>query len=131
MTHQIRNRMLASAAILAVPLVLAAQTFLWAPSVLAASGDPDAAKKYETEADELIAKDDYKSGEIELKNAVKASPDDGRLRLKLADLEIQMNDIDGAQIELKAARDHGGDESKIVPTRFCKTFRSVTISRTM
>ena len=115
MTHQIRNRMLASAAMLAVPLVLAAQTFLWAPSALAASGDPDAAKKYETEADQLIAKDDLKSAEIELKNAVKALPDDGRLRLKLADLEIQMNDIEGAQIELKAARDHGGDESKIVP----------------
>src|ERR1700761_5420660 len=113
MTHQIRNRMLASAAMLAVPLALAAQTILWAPSALAASSDPDAAKKYETEADQLIAKDDLKSGEIELKNAVKASPDDGRLRLKLADLEIQMNDIEGAQIELKQAREHGGDEAKI------------------
>jgi putative PEP-CTERM system TPR-repeat lipoprotein len=115
MTQQFRIRMLASAAIFAVPLVLGGQAALWAPSALAATGDPDAAKKYETEADQLIAKDDLKSGEIELKNAVKASPDDGRLRLKLADLEIQMNDIDGAQIELKAARDHGGDESKIVP----------------
>src|SRR5580692_2471723 len=111
MTQQFRIRMLASAAIFAVPLVLGSQAALWAPSALAATGDPDAAKKYETEADQLIAKDDLKSGEIELKNAVKASPDDGRLRLKLADLEIQMNDIDGAQIELKAARDHGGDES--------------------
>jgi putative PEP-CTERM system TPR-repeat lipoprotein len=112
MTQKIRTKMLASAAIFAVPLVLAM------PSALAASGDPDAAKKYETEADQLIAKDDYKSAEIELKNAVKASPDGpegSRLRLKLADLEIQLNDVDGAQIELKAARDHGGDEAKIVP----------------
>jgi putative PEP-CTERM system TPR-repeat lipoprotein len=115
MTQQFRLRMLASAAIFAMPLVLGSQAALWAPFALAASSDPDAAKKYEAEADQLIAKDDLKSGEIELKNAVKASPDDGRLRLKLADLEIQMNDIDGAQIELKAARDHGGDESKIVP----------------
>ncbi len=109
MTQQFRTKMLASAAFFALPLVLGL------PSALAASNDPDAAKKYETEADQLIAKDDLKSAEIELKNAVKASPDDGRLRLKLADLEIQMNDIEGAQIELKQARDHGGDESKIVP----------------
>jgi predicted Zn-dependent protease len=114
MTQRNRNRMLATAAIFAAPLVLAAQIF-WAPSALAANSDPDAAKKYEAEADQLIAKDDLKSGEIELKNAVKASPEDGRLRLKLADLEIQMNDIEGAQIELKSARDHGGDEAKIVP----------------
>jgi len=112
MTQQFRTKMLASAAIFALPLVLAL------PSALAASNDPDAAKKYETEADQLIAKDDYKSAEIELKNAVKAAPDGpegARLRLKLADLEIQMNDIEGAQIELKTAREHGGDESKIVP----------------
>src|ERR1700722_7114982 len=118
MTQQFRIRMLASAAMFAVPLVLGSQAALRAPSALAAPSDPDAAKKYEAEADRLIAKDDLKSGEIELKNAVKASPDGpegARLRLKLADLEIQMNDIDGAQIELKAARDHGGDESKIVP----------------
>src|SRR6201996_342294 len=109
MTQHFRTKMLASAAVFAMPLILGL------PSAHAASGDPDAAKKYETEADQLIAKDDFKSAEMELKNAVKAAPDDGRLRLKLADLEIQMNDIEGAQIELKAARDHGGDEAKIVP----------------
>ena len=66
----------------------------------------------------LLAQGQLRAAEIELKNAVKAAPDGpegARLRLKLADLEIQMNDIEGAQIELKNAREHGGDEAKIVP----------------
>jgi putative PEP-CTERM system TPR-repeat lipoprotein len=97
-----------------MPLAFAAPAF-WAHSTFAATNDPAAAKKYEAEADQLIAKDDLKSGEIELKNAVKADPENGDLRIKLANLEIQMNDIDGAQIELKAARDHGAPEAKVIP----------------
>ena len=112
--QNIRNSLLASAAIFAVPLALAV-TELCAPPALAASSDPAAAKKHEAEADQLIAKDDLKAGEIELKNAVKADPENADLRLKLAHLEIDMNDIDGAQLELKAARDHGGSEAKIIP----------------
>jgi putative PEP-CTERM system TPR-repeat lipoprotein len=84
-------------------------------TAVAATNDPAAAQKHEAEADQLIAKDDLKSAEIELKNAVKAAPDNGALRLKLASLEIENNDIEGAQVELKAARDHGGDEAKIIP----------------
>jgi putative PEP-CTERM system TPR-repeat lipoprotein len=105
---QIRIMLMASASMIAIPLA-------FAPPLQAAAPDPSAAQKYEAEADQLIAKDDLKSAEIELKNAIKASPENGALRLKLADLEIQMSDIDGAQIELKAARDHHGDESKIIP----------------
>jgi len=101
-------------AILAVPLAFATP-LNWSHQASAATGDPAAAKKYESEADQLIAKDDLKSGEIELKNAVKADPENGDLRLKLADLEIQMTDIDGAQIELKSARDHGVSEAKVIP----------------
>jgi putative PEP-CTERM system TPR-repeat lipoprotein len=112
--QQIRSSLLASAAIFAAPTALVAPA-LWAPPAMAASSDPAAAKKHEAEADQLIAKDDLKSGEIELKNAVKADPENSDLRLKLANLEIEMNDIDGAQLELKAARDHGGPEAKIVP----------------
>ncbi len=107
-SHHFRNKMLASAALFVAPLLLG--TPAWA-----AANDPSAAQKFEAEADQLIAKDDFKSAEIELKNAVKAAPENGALRLKLADLEIQMNDVEGAQIELKAAREHGGDEAKIVP----------------
>ena len=58
MTQLFRTKMLASAAIFAMPLVLGL------PSAHAASSDPDAAKKYEAEADQLIAKDDFKSAEI-------------------------------------------------------------------
>jgi len=107
-SEKFRSKMLASAALFAAPL-------LFTHPAGAAANDPSAAQKYLTEADQLIAKDDFKSAEIELKNAVKAAPDDGAIRLKLADLEIQMNDYDGAQVELKAAREHGGDEAKIIP----------------
>ncbi len=109
--HQLRNRLLASVAAFALPLAFAASL----DSASAATSDPAAAKKYEAEADQLVAKDDLKSAEIELKNAVKADPENPDLRMKLADLEIQMNDIDGAQIELKSARDHGVSEAKVIP----------------
>ena len=112
--QQFRNSLLASAALVAAPVAIAVPAF-WSPAAFAATSDPAASKKHEAEADQLIAKDDLKSGEIELKNAVKADPENGDLRIKLANLEIQMNDIDGAQIELKAARDHGAPEAKVVP----------------
>jgi putative PEP-CTERM system TPR-repeat lipoprotein len=112
-----------TAAIIVAPVILAAPAILVAgfaetgfvPVAFAATNDPTAAQKHETEADQLVAKDDLKSAEIELKNAVKAAPDDTRLRLKLANIEIQNNDPEGAQVELKMARDHGGDEAKIIP----------------
>lgn len=103
-----RHKLLATAALFAVPLYLGA-----APSH-AASSDPSAEQKYEAEADDLIAKGDLKSAEIELKNAVKASPDNGPVRLRLSKLMIQLNDIDGAQIELKQAREHGADEAQVI-----------------
>jgi putative PEP-CTERM system TPR-repeat lipoprotein len=112
--QKIRRKMLASAALFALPLALGAPAF-WSDYAAADTGDLAAAKKHEAEADQLIAKDDLKSAEIELKNAVKADPDNGPLRLKLADLEIQMNDIDGAQVELKTARNHGAPEEKVIP----------------
>src|SRR6516165_2511138 len=90
--RKIRRKILASAAFVALPLALGAPA-MWSDYAAADTGDPAAAKKHEAEADQLIAKDDLKSAEIELKNAVKADPDNGPLRLKLADLEIQMNDI--------------------------------------
>jgi len=112
--RKIRSSMLASAALVAAPLFLGASLFV--PSTAyAATNDPSAAQKYEAEADQLLAKDDLKSAEIELKNAVKAAPDNGPLRLKLARLEIQINDIDGAQLELKAAREHGVPEAQVIP----------------
>jgi putative PEP-CTERM system TPR-repeat lipoprotein len=102
------GHLLATAAIFALPLV-------WSTPLWAAGGDPAQAQKYEADADKMLAKDDFKGAEIQLKNAVKAAPDNGALRLKLAALELRLNDIEGAQVELKAARDHGADEAKVIP----------------
>ena len=108
LSQQFRSKLLVSSAIFAVPLLLSAPA-------LAATKDPSAAQKYEAEADKLIAKDDGKSAVIEMRNAIKADPENGALRLKLAGLEIGLNDIEGAQVDLKAARQHGADETKIIP----------------
>jgi putative PEP-CTERM system TPR-repeat lipoprotein len=116
---QSRFKWHSTAAFFAAPLLFAAPGWLggagFSATAFAATNDPTTAQKHEAEADQLIAKDDLKTAEIELKNAVKADPENGRLRLKLANVEIQNNDIEGAQVELKAAREHGGDESQIIP----------------
>ena len=102
------TRLLATAALCALPALTATPSW-------AADSDPAQAGKYKAEADKMIANGDLKGAEIELKNAVKASPDDPQMRIELAKLELRLNDVDGAQIELKAARDHGADEAKLVP----------------
>jgi putative PEP-CTERM system TPR-repeat lipoprotein len=106
--QQFRSKLLVSTAIFAVPLFLAQPAH-------AAAKDPSAAQKYEAEADKLIAKDDGKSAVIEMRNAIKADPENPALRLKLAGLEISLNDIESAQVDLKAAREHGADETKVIP----------------
>jgi putative PEP-CTERM system TPR-repeat lipoprotein len=83
-----------------------------------AAGDtPDvsAAGKYLAQAEDLIVKGDFRAAEIVLKNAQKATPHDGGVRLALGTVELRLGDIDGAQIDLTAARQNGGDEAKIVP----------------
>ncbi len=110
---QTRYQLLAGAALVAGALCLPG-FHSTSGTAWAATTDPAAAQKYEADADSLVAKGDLKAAEIEFKNAVKAAPDNGALRLKLAKLEMQLNDIEGAQIELKMARDHGADEATVI-----------------
>jgi putative PEP-CTERM system TPR-repeat lipoprotein len=102
-----RNRLPVSACICIAALI--------ASAALADATDPSAAQKYESSADAMVTKGDYKGAIVELKNAKKANPQDGGIRIKLAAVELAVNDLEGAQIELKAARQNGGDEAKIVP----------------
>jgi putative PEP-CTERM system TPR-repeat lipoprotein len=106
--RKLRNKILASASIMAMP-------FFMAHTTKADATDPALAQKYEAEADSLVAKNDLKAAQIALKNARKANPQDNAIRLKLASVEFRFNDIEGAQIDLKAARQNGGDETKIIP----------------
>jgi putative PEP-CTERM system TPR-repeat lipoprotein len=104
----LRNTMLTSASLMATALLLSN------PAV-ADIGDPAAAQKYEAGADALVAKGDYKAAVIELKNAKKADPQNSTIHLKLAAVELRLNDLDGAEIELQAARENSGDEAQILP----------------
>src|SRR5690242_11912373 len=100
--------LLATAAIAALPLA-------WSATAMAASDDPSQAQSYNAEADKLLSKNDLRGAEIQMKNAVKAAPDNGEFRLKLARMELSLNDVDGALVELKAAREHGADDTKVIP----------------
>jgi putative PEP-CTERM system TPR-repeat lipoprotein len=95
--------------------LLSAALFLLACPVRADAPDPGAAQKYQAEADRLIAKNDLEGAQIALKNARKANPKDGNIRVALATVFLRLNDTDDAKIELDAARQNDGDEAKIVP----------------
>jgi putative PEP-CTERM system TPR-repeat lipoprotein len=86
-----------------------------ASPVRADAPDPAVAQKYQGEADRLLAKNDLEGAQIALKNARKANPKDGAIRVALAGVLLRLNDPDGAKIELDAARQNGGDEAKIIP----------------
>jgi putative PEP-CTERM system TPR-repeat lipoprotein len=95
--------------------LLSTALFLLACPVRADAPDPAAAQKYQAEADRLIAKNDLEGAQIALKNARKANPKDGNIRVALATVFLRLNDTDDAKIELDAARQNDGDEAKIVP----------------
>jgi putative PEP-CTERM system TPR-repeat lipoprotein len=77
--------------------------------------DLAAAKKYVAQADEFLAKGDLKSALVVLKDAKKADPLDGAIRTKLGGVELRLNDLEGAQLDLKAAHENGGDELTVIP----------------
>jgi putative PEP-CTERM system TPR-repeat lipoprotein len=83
--------------------------------VKAAAPDSAAAEKYVAEADQFLAKNDLKSALVVLKNAEKADPANGAIRTKLGGVELRLNDLEAAQIDLKAAKDYGGDKLTIIP----------------
>lgn len=83
--------------------------------VKADTRDSAAAEKYVAEADQFLAKNDLKSALVVLKNAKKANPTDGAISTKLGGVELRLNDLDGAQIDLKSALDHGGEKLTIIP----------------
>jgi len=63
------------------------------------------------DAEEYIAKGDLKAAEIELKNAIRQSPQDPILRARLAQVYLQLGDAGLAEREARAARERNGDEA--------------------
>ncbi|HET6185286.1 MAG TPA: XrtA/PEP-CTERM system TPR-repeat protein PrsT [Acetobacteraceae bacterium] len=91
---------------LSTALVLVAA--LAAPCAADAAGAADYAKA----AQEAAKKGDLQTAEIELRNAVKADPQNAAYRFDLAEVELSLNDPASAERDARAAADRGYDKHK-------------------
>ena len=78
----------------------------------APAGEPAALVK---DADQYFAGGNLKAAEIELKNAVRQSPQDPIIRARLAEIYLQLGDAAAAESEARAARERGGGEADYLP----------------
>jgi cellulose synthase operon protein C len=104
MSQASRRVSLFAAALAAVALAAAAPSF----------GAPDAQTSL-NKADKDLANGDLKAAAIELRNAVRASPDDPKLRLRLATVYLQLGDPVSAEREARAARERKAAEADYLP----------------
>jgi cellulose synthase operon protein C len=85
---------------------------LTAATPLAVAADSPPAIKT---ADQDIASGNLKAAVIDLRNAVRAAPDDAKLRARLARVYLQLGDPVSAEREARAAREHNGAEADYLP----------------
>jgi putative PEP-CTERM system TPR-repeat lipoprotein len=67
------------------------------------------------DAEQYAAKGDLKAAEIELRNAVRQSPDNPLIRARLAQIYLSLGDSISAEREARAARERNGDEADYLP----------------
>src|SRR5438876_7191087 len=67
------------------------------------------------EAEQHLAKGNLKAAEIELRNAIRESPQDPLLRARLAEIYLQLGDNAAAEREARAARERNGSEADYLP----------------
>ena len=67
------------------------------------------------DAEQYVAKGDLKAAEIELRNAVRQSPDNPVIRARLAQIYLDLGDATSAEREARAARERNGDEADYLP----------------
>ena len=97
--------------------------YMWRPSAFAtallliaclganAKDSPTSMK----DAEQYLAKGDLKAAEIELRNAVRQSPDDPVIRARLAQVYLDLGDAVSAEREARAARERNGEEVGYLP----------------
>ena len=101
---RVRRVSLFAAAFAAMAVAAAAPSF----------GAPDLQTSLKN-ADKDIADGDLKAAAIELRNAVRTSPDDPTLRIRLAEVYLQLNDPVSAEREARAARERKAAEADYLP----------------
>ena len=67
------------------------------------------------DAEQYVAKGNLKAAEIELRNAIRESPQDPVLHARLADIYLQLGEIALAEREARAARERNGNEADYLP----------------
>ena len=67
------------------------------------------------DAERYIAGGNLRAAEIELKNAVRQSPQDPVIRIRLAEVYLQLGNAVAAEGEARAARERGGGEKDYLP----------------
>ena len=67
------------------------------------------------DAEQYVAKGDLKAAEIELRNAVRQSPDNPVIRARLAQIYLDLGDATSAEREARAARERNGNEADYLP----------------
>src|SRR5438876_1201084 len=67
------------------------------------------------DAEQYVAKGNLKAAEIELRNAIRESPQDPVLHARLAEIYLQLGDAALAEREARAARERNGDEADYLP----------------
>jgi|SRR5271165_429221 len=84
---------------------------------LCAVAYPAAAKESSSvkDAEQYLADGDAKSALITLKNAVRKSPEDPAIRVKIAKVYLRLGDVFSAEREARAARDLKADETDYLP----------------
>jgi putative PEP-CTERM system TPR-repeat lipoprotein len=67
------------------------------------------------EAEQYVAKGNLKAAEIELRNAIRESPQDPVLHARLAEIYLQLGDVASAEREARSARERNGNEEDYIP----------------
>jgi putative PEP-CTERM system TPR-repeat lipoprotein len=67
------------------------------------------------EAEQYLAQGNLKAAEIELRNAIRESPQDPVLRARLGEVYLQLGDALSAEREARAARERNGKEADYLP----------------
>ena len=96
---------------------------LWCRVVLAAAlsavaylaADANDSAPFVRDAEQYLAKGDARSAEIELRNAVRESPDDPVIRARLAQVYLQLGNAVSAEAEARVARERNGNEADYLP----------------
>jgi putative PEP-CTERM system TPR-repeat lipoprotein len=92
--------------------VIVAAAVAWLACPVARANDSATSVK---EAEQQVAKGNLKAAEIELRNAIRETPQDPELHARLADVYLQLGDVASAEREARTARERNGNETDYLP----------------